>query len=275
MWGLDGCGTPRDLPPIAVPDEGRRAFLKGLATLPLAAAVLFDPVLARGQAESTEMVEIPIEGAKSARGALALPAAESAPALLLIHEWWGLNDQIKAVAADFAKLGFVAFAIDLFDSEPATEPDGAVKLVQGLDGAVATAKLVAAVGWLAEHERTNGRVATIGWGFGGGWSLDASLATPVSATVVYYGNVDKTALDLKALSGPVLGHFATLDQSITRDMVERFEKAMAEAGKADLLTAYWYEADHAFANPSGGRFDADDARLAWDRTVEFLRAGLG
>ena len=59
-----------------------------------------------------------------------------------------------------------------------------------------------------------------------------------------------------------------------RQLTERFEKAMTDAGKAELLTLYWYEADHAFANPTGGRFDADDARLAWDRTVEFLRAGL-
>jgi carboxymethylenebutenolidase len=273
MCDLDGCGAHRDMPPIVVPDEERRAFLKGLVALPLA-AVLFDPILARAQAENAEMVEIPIEGAKPARGALALPEAGGAPALLLIHEWWGLNDEIKAVAAEFAKLGFVAFAIDLFDSEPATEPDGAMKLVQGLDRAVATAKLVATVGWLVEHERTNGKVATVGWCFGGGWSLDASLATPVSATVIYYGDVDKTPAELKALSGPVLGHFGTLDRNITRDMVERFEKAMVEAGKADLLTAYWYEADHAFANPSGARYDADDARLAWDRTLEFLRAAL-
>lgn len=273
MWDPVGGDSPRHTPPIAVPDEARRTLLRGLVALPLA-AVLFDPVLARAQTESPEMVEIPIEGAKPVRGALALPAAESAPSLLLVHEWWGLNDQIKKVAVDFAKLGFVAFAIDLFDADPATEPDGAMKLVQGLNGAAATAKLVAAVAWLAEHERTNGRVATIGWGFGGGWALNVSLATPVSATVVYYGNVDKTAADLKTLSGPVLGHFATLDQSITRVMVERFEAAMAEAGKADLLTAYWYEADHAFANPGGTRYDPDDARLAWDRTLEYLRAGL-
>jgi carboxymethylenebutenolidase len=273
MCDLHGRGARRDSPPIAPQDGERRAFLKGLVALPLA-AVLFDPVLVRAQTGNTEMVEIPIEGAKPARGALALPEAESAPALLLVHEWWGLNDQIKAVAADFAKLGFVAFAIDLFDADPAKDPDGALKLVQGLDQAVATAKLVAAVEWLAGHERSNGRVATIGWGFGGGWALNVSLATPVSATVVYYGNVDKTAADLKTISGPVLGHFGTLDQNITRDMVERFEAAMTEAGKAELLAVYWYEAHHAFANPTGRLYDADDARLARDRTVEFLRAGL-
>jgi carboxymethylenebutenolidase len=262
------------MPPIVVPDAERRAFLKGLVALPLA-AVLFDPVLARAQAETLEMVEIPVEGADPVHGALALPEADNAPALLLIHEWWGLNDQIKAVAAEFAKLGFVAFAIDLFDSEPATDPEGAMKLVQGLESETANARLVAAIDWLASHQNANGKVATIGWCFGGGWALNASLATPVEATVIYYGNVDKTAGELANLNGPVLGHFGTLDQNITRDMVGRFQNAMAEAGKADRLTVHWYEADHAFANPSGARYDSDDARLAWDRTLEFLKAQLG
>jgi carboxymethylenebutenolidase len=104
--------------------------------------------------------------------------------------------------------------------------------------------------------------------------LNASLARPVDATVVYYGNVDKTAAELKSLHGPVLGHFGTQDQNLTREMVERFEKAMQEAGKGNLLQVYWYDADQAFANPTGGRYDADDARLARDRTLEFLKTRL-
>jgi len=259
--------------PIAVPDSKRRAFLKGLISLPLA-AVLFDPLLARAQADTLQTVKLEIEGADPVQGALALPEGEVGPAVLLIHEWWGLNDQIKAVAAELAKLGFVAFAIDLFDSEPATEPDAAMALVEGLDREVATAKLVAAIEWLASYDRTTGKVGTVGWCFGGGWSLDASLATPVDATVIYYGNVEKTAAEVEPLYGPVLGHFATEDKFITRDMVDRFERAMAEAGKSEFLTVYWYDADHAFANPSGARYDASDARLAWDRTLEFLRAAL-
>jgi len=273
MCDLHGCGRHRAMPPIVVPDAQRRTFLKGLASLPLA-AVLFDPSLAQAQASTLEDVEIKVEGAESLRGAIAVPDAETGPAVLLIHEWWGLNDQIKAVAAEFAKLGFVAFAIDLFDSEPAADPDAAMQLVQNLDKEAATAKLVAAIGWLAAYERSTGKVATIGWCFGGGWSLDASLATPVDATVIYYGNVERTAAQLDSLYGPVLGHFAVQDKFITKDMVDRFEKAMAEAEKSEFLTVYWYDADHAFANPSGARYDASDAKLAWDRTLEFLRAGL-
>lgn len=273
MCDLYGCGRHRAMPTIVIPDTERRAFLKGLISLPLA-AVLFDPLLARAQAAALQSIKLEIEGANPVRGALALPPGEVGPAVVLIHEWWGLNDQIKAVAAEFAKLGFVAVAIDLFDSEPVTDPDAAVALIQNLDHDVATAKLVAAIEWLAGYERSTGKVATIGWCFGGGWSLEASLATPVDATVIYYGNVEKSAADLEALYGPVLGHFATEDKFVTRDMVERFETAMANAGKSQFLTVYWYDADHAFANPSGARYDASDAKLAWDRTVEFLRTAL-
>lgn len=273
MCDLDGCGKHNDMPPIVIPDEQRRAFLKGLATLPLA-AVLFDPILAHAQAGQLEMVSADFPDGASINGALALPDADKAPALLLIHEWWGLNDQIKAVAAEFAKQGYVAFAIDLFESEPATTPDGAMELIQGLDPAVAQAKVASAVEFLRNHPRSNGKVGTIGWCFGGGWSLNASLAAPVDATVVYYGNVEKEAAALSALSGPVLGHFGTEDQNINQDMVAAFEAAMKEAGKDDDLTVHWYEANHAFANPSGARYDAEDAALAWDRTLAFLKANL-
>ena len=90
--------------------------------------------------------------------------------------------------------------------------------------------------------------------------------------MVYYGRVEKPAADLKSLEGPVLGHFATRDKWINRDMVGKFEAAMKAAGKA--YTSHWYEADHAFANPTGARYDAADAKLAWKRTLEFFKAHL-
>ena len=127
-----------------------RRMVKGLAAgLPLA-VVLADPLLARVAAGGgLETVTIPAAGRKVS-GSLALPAKAPAAAVLLIHEWWGLNDQIKSVAAEFARLGYVALALDMYA----------------------------------------GKVGTIGWCFGGSLSLDASIATPVDATVVYYGRVD-------------------------------------------------------------------------------------
>ncbi|MCW1843590.1 dienelactone hydrolase family protein [Prosthecomicrobium hirschii] len=273
MCSLDGCGHHRDMPPIKVPDELRRAFLLGAATLPLA-AVLADKALAAGAAATLTDVSVPVAGGRSLTGSLAIPGGSGkAPAVVIVHEWWGLNDQIKAVAAEMAQQGFLVLAVDLF-GKVAEDSETARTLVQALDPAAATAGLTAAVAFLRRHERSTGKVATMGWCFGGGWALNTAIATPVEATVVYYGNVKKTAAELKPLKGPVLGHFGTLDKSINADMVAGFEKSMREAGKADILTVYWYEADHAFANPTGARYDAEDAALAWERTLFFLRKHL-
>ncbi|MBT3171734.1 MAG: dienelactone hydrolase family protein, partial [Rhodospirillaceae bacterium] len=110
------------------------------------------------------------------------------------------------------------------------------------------------------------------WCFGGGWSLNAALAEPVDATIVYYGSVKKSAGDLQALNGPVLGHFAERDRWINHAMVSGFEAEMAKAGRA--YTSHWYEADHAFANPTSARYDEGDAALAWQRSLDFLRQHL-
>jgi carboxymethylenebutenolidase len=273
MCTLDGCGTHRDMPPIVVPDHLRRAFLRGVASLPLA-AVLADPALAQAAGQSLVPVSVPVGPGKVLNGALGLPAAAKAPALIIVHEWWGLNDQIKAVAAELAQKGYLVLAVDLL-GKVATDAETARTLVQQMDVQATTAGLAAAVAWLRGHERSTGKVATMGWCFGGGWALNTALATPVDATVVYYGNVKKTPEQLKALRGPVLGHFGTLDKSINGEMVMAFEKAMKDAGKGDSLTVYWYEADHAFANPSGARYDADDAALAWERTLFFLKKHVG
>ena len=96
---------------------------------------------------------------------------------------------------------------------------------------------------------------------------------PVDATVVCYGDVAKTAAELAPLQGPVQGHFAEQDQWINHAMVDGFSAAMREAGKT--LEVYWYDADHAFANPTGARYDEADAKLAWERTLEFLKRTVG
>jgi carboxymethylenebutenolidase len=255
---------------FAQPD--RRVILRGLAaTVPLA-AILADAELARAAASALEDVSLQTAGGKNVHASLALPMTVPAPAVLLIHEWWGLNDQIKFVAGELAREGYVALAIDLYEGKVASSPDEADRLRKAVDPASASDTLVSWVEWLEKHPKGTGKVATIGWCFGGGWSLNASIATPVEATVVYYGQVDQPAERLSRLKGPVLGHFATRDQWINRAMVEHFERAMAEAGKP--LTVCWYDADHAFANPTGARYDAEDAKLAWDRSLAFLRANL-
>jgi len=254
----------------------RRQVLSHLAAAPLAgiplAVVLADPGLARAAARELDTVTLTTQGGKKVAGVLALPAETPAPAVLLVHEWWGLNDQIKAVAAELATQGYVALAVDLYDGQVATTRDGARALMGAVVAGEATDTLGSWIAWLRGHEKVAGGIGTIGWCFGGGWSLNASIAAPVEATVVYYGRVNRSAADLAALRGPVLGHFASRDKWIDRDMVAGFEAAMAQAGKS--AASHWYEADHAFANPTSARYDQADAQLAWQRTLEFFKANL-
>lgn len=273
MCDLNGCGTQNDLPPIKLDSKQRRLFLQGLACLPLA-TVLAYPELAKAAAAKTEEVAITLEMDTKVTASLALPEAEKAPAVILIHEWWGLNDQIKAVAAELAAMGYLALAVDLYGGKVAKTPDEAKAFMGDLDPEIAKETMVGWVDYLKKHERSNGKIATLGWCFGGGWSLNTSIATPVDATIIYYGNVAKTANDLKALKGPVLGQFGKLDKNINQAMVSGFEQEMEKAGKKDSLTVYWYEADHAFANPTGARYDEANAKLAWERTTEFLKKNL-
>lgn len=273
MCDILSCGSnDASIPPIPVTDAERRAFLRGLITLPLA-TVLAHPILARAAGDRLAPVTVTTTSGDKGDGYLAVPSTTPAPAVLLIHEWWGLNDQIKSVAAEFANQGYVALAADLYGGKVGTTPREARTLMQSVDQHKATELLAAWINWLRRYPQSNGKVGTIGWCFGGGWSLNAALATPVDATVIYYGDVKKTADQLKTLSGPVLGHFATRDNWINAAMVGGFKKAMTAAGKTDL-TVYWYDANHAFANPSGSRYDAEDARLAWSRTLAFFKQHL-
>jgi carboxymethylenebutenolidase len=249
----------------------RRTVLKSAAAtaagLPLA-TVLADPLIARAVAQTTDTVTLTLPSGREVSAALAMPETTPAPAILLIHEWWGLNDQIRSVAAEYAKEGYVALAVDLMGGEVATTPDEARALTGAVVAEEATETLVGWIDWLKSHEATTGAVGTVGWCFGGGWSLQASLATPVDATVVYYGRVPGDPAALASLESPVMGHFGTEDGFIDEEMVSTWTAAMNDAAKS--YTVHWYEADHAFANPTGNAYDGEDAQLAWQRTLTFF-----
>ncbi|HEX2581504.1 MAG TPA: dienelactone hydrolase family protein [Dongiaceae bacterium] len=251
-------------------EAGRRHVIQGLAGLSMA-SILADKLLAQEAAASLETITIATERGNPSKGALARPAQKNAPGVVLVHEFWGLNDQIKSVAAELARQGYLALAVDLYDGQVASDPGTARQLMGKVDPARATDILVHAIDWMKANG--NGKVATIGWCFGGGWSLLASLARPVDATVIYYGKCDLPAEKLASLKGPVLGHFAERDQWINPAMVQGFESEMKKANKT--VTAYEYPADHAFANPTGANYDKPDAQLAWQRTLDFLKANLG
>ncbi len=171
--------------------------------------------------------------------------------MLLVHEWWGLNDQIKSVAAELARQGYLALALDLYDGRVATTREDARAAMRKVAPGRATDTVASWARWLKVHAKGSGKVGTVGWCFGGGWSLNTGIAEPVDATVVYYGLVNRKARDLAKLRGPVLGHFAERDGWIDRQMVGEFEGQMKAAGKE--FTTHWYDADHAFANPTSAR----------------------
>jgi carboxymethylenebutenolidase len=250
----------------------RRSLLAGAAGLPLA-AILASPALAElSAATATEVTITTKSGGHSVSASLFTPDATPAGAVILIHEWWGLNDQIKSVGAELAKLGYLALAIDLYGGEVATSADEAMQLIGSVNDEVGVDTVQSWANWLREHSAGSGKVAVMGWCFGGGWSLETAIEAGVDASIIYYGQVTAPAERLASITGPVLGHFATQDQFINKPMVDGFEANMAAAGKD--LTVYRYDADHAFANPTSARYDDEDAALSWARTTEFLASNL-
>jgi carboxymethylenebutenolidase len=227
------------------------------------------PVDAAAPAPTGQLVAL--EGASQAY--VARPKAAAKGGLLIVHEWWGLNDHIKAEADHYASLGYLALAIDLYGGKVAASAEEAGKLMGALDAKHAEAVEQAGLAWLA-HEGPGLKLATIGWCMGGGQSLLASLHSSgkVSATIIYYGMPVMDVAQLKALKGPVLGIWANQDGWITPDKVTEFDAALGKAGVKHEF--HRYDADHAFANPTGGRYNPPAAKDANAVTERFLAESL-
>lgn len=212
-------------------------------------------------------------------GYLAQPAdiSEPLPGLIVIQEWWGLNDNIRAMTRRLANEGYTALAVDLYAGEVAETPEEARALVQAAlqNPDQLTQNVVAAYDFL-EREQQTPAIGSIGWCFGGTWSLNTALALPtqLDATVIYYGGqITTDPAALEPLQMPIQGHFGQLDSSPSPETVQAFETALSELGKDAEI--YLYEgANHAFANPSGTRYNAAAAELAWERTVGFFGTHL-
>ena len=201
------------------------------------------------------------------------------PGLLVIHEWWGLNDNIREMTARLAGEGYAALAVDLYGGETADGPERARELVQAVDEDRALRNLEAARGFLGERlgDGADGGapVGVIGWCFGGGWSLQTALAMPeaIDAAVVYYGRPVTDRQELAELQAPLLGIFGAEDGSIPVETVRQMESTLEELGKPVEIHVY-EGAGHAFANPSGTRYVPGAAEDAWSETVEFLERHL-
>jgi carboxymethylenebutenolidase len=217
-------------------------------------------------------------GTRNLVGFLAMPgdAAEPLPGLIVIHEWWGLNDNIKAMTRRLAGEGYVALAVDLYGGRLAGTPEEARALMTELVAApdAARVNLTQAYEYLTKYAFAP-TVGSIGWCLGGGWSLQTALLLPeeLDAMVMYYGQVVTDEERLATLRMPLLGHFAALDESVPIRDVQAFRSTLNRLGKAAQILIY-PDVEHAFANPSGGAYDAAAAEKAWSETVTFLRQHL-
>jgi carboxymethylenebutenolidase len=199
------------------------------------------------------------------------------PAVVMIHEWWGLNENIKDMADELAKQGYVVLAADMYDGQVATTPDQAMQLVGSVreNPSEAIANLQAAVRYLGSLESVNSsRIASLGWCFGGGQSLQLALnneaENPLAATVLYYGNPVMDEQELSKIKWPILGIFGDQDESIPVENVTKFEQALNSTGIPNEI--YIYEGvGHAFANPSGDNYAPEETRDAWEKTLAFLK----
>jgi carboxymethylenebutenolidase len=214
----------------------------------------------------------------TAHGYLAVPASGSGPGVVVIQEWWGLTNHIADVTNRLAAEGFVALAPDLYGGSTTHDSEEAGRLMQELPVDQAARDLSGAVDHLLGHEAvTSSKVGAVGFCMGGGFVLvlAAQQGDKIGAAVPFYGVLKEDYPDFSGLSAPLLGHFGQQDDfaspEAVRSLAERIE---AESGVKPEF--HFYPAGHAFFNDENhlGTYDPGQARIAWNRTLEFLRAHL-
>jgi carboxymethylenebutenolidase len=222
----------------------------------------------------------PIKFAKTdggdAVGELVAPEGDGkAPGVVLIQEWWGLNEQIRDVAARLAHEGFVVVLPDLYHGRSTTDPGEAQKLMMALDWKAAVAELGGAVTYLQNHPRCSGNVGVMGFCLGGALTFaTAATSDAVKAAVAYYGLASQESFDHSKIKAPVMAHFASKDDWAKPEKAEALAEAMKARGQS--IELHIYDAQHAFANDARKEvYAADAAALAWSRTTEFFHRHLG
>lgn len=198
------------------------------------------------------------------------------PAIIVIHEWWGLNDGVRSVADRLAGLGYIVLAVDLYGGKIAATPADARKMMLDVveNPEDARENIRQAYHFLEETAGAPS-IGSLGWCFGGGWSLNTALLFPdeLDATVIYYGQVTDDEAKLEPMNVPILGIFGAKDKGIPVASVRRFEHALKNLSK-DYEIEVYPGVGHAFANPSGNNYNAEAADKAWQRTVAFLNRHL-
>jgi carboxymethylenebutenolidase len=210
--------------------------------------------------------------------AISETASKKIPAVIMIHEWWGINDNIRTMANTLAKqTGYVVLAMDLFKGQSTKDQNQAMQLVQTVttNPQEAVSNLQAAVKYVSSLPFVNSsKIASIGWCFGGGQSLQLALHSeqhPLAATILYYGAplvTDKQ--ELSKIKWPVLGIFGDHDQSISLSRINSFKSALNSDGITNQIYVY-KGLGHAFANPSGANYAPQQTSDAWEKTLTFLQ----
>lgn len=219
-----------------------------------------------------EMIEFSTPDGSKGKAYTIKPASASNKYLIVIHEWWGLNDQVKREADHLADSleNVTVMALDLYDGNVTDNPDEAGKLM----GAVKPERCEAIIKGALALAGKEGHVATIGWCFGGGWSLRSSILAGAQGAgcVMYYGMPVEKADELVPLKADILGLFAKQDGWINDEVVGKFEGLAKATGKK--FEVHWFDAEHAFANPSSPRYNEQAAQEANKTALAFLREKL-
>ena len=217
-------------------------------------------------------------GGKEVHGYLSRPTGAKGPlpGIIVIHEWWGLNDNIRRMTDRIAGEGYEALAVDLYGARAAKTPDEAKKLMMTVmsDKDAARDNLRQAYAYIHDHEHA-GKMGVIGWCFGGGWALQTALLFPdkLDALAMYYGQPVTDVKTLATLKMPLIGFFGQEDMGITVADVLNFQDALRQAGVNAEIHEY-PGAGHAFANPSGEHYVPAAAKDAWERTIKFFKEHL-
>jgi carboxymethylenebutenolidase len=217
------------------------------------------------------MIEFARPDGGRTRGYMAT-AAHGRPGVVVIQEWWGLNDQICGVADRFARAGYNALAPDLYKGRVTASPDEANHLMEGLDFPGATHQDLRGAAQYVKGQ--SGRVAVMGFCMGGALTIAAAVHVPeYDAGVCFYGIPPKEFADPARIRAPFQGHFANKDDWCTPAAVDDLERTLKTAGaRADI---YRYDAAHAFMNERSAAYDVACANEGWERMAAFLKAQIG
>jgi carboxymethylenebutenolidase len=211
----------------------------------------------------------------TARGYLAEPEGKG-PGVVVLQEWWGVDDHIRDVCDRFAGEGFIALAPDLFHGETTEQPDEAEQKMMAMNMDEAEKEMRGAVDYLLEHPKSNGQVGSVGFCLGGGLSIWAAASNPkVGAAVTFYYVMPHGKPDFSRINAPVLGHFGTNDDFISVDDANALKDELQESG-VEAAFEFYEGAGHAFFQDHDrlGTYDQDHARTAWGRTVDFFKRHL-